>query len=290
MAMASNSEVVDVSCPRGVSYKSRGGRSKEPRIRRPAGGIAAGPAAGKTASDSRRCVDGNSATDLAARIAIAAAVCGLLASGNRRPRTSRPRPAAKTPRAGGCHAALAEVRRLGRLQAGRRARRRPGLAPSRHARNVRLHPQHEGARSRSSPPTRRRSWSTRDCSGSAPSRATRPSSCPSSSRRPAPRSTSRSSGATRTERCKRPGPRIGSATCKTGKAMTYPWVFAGSRFWTDEETGKQYYQAEGGDFICVSNFGTADARHPGRRARNRTTRWNSKRSPNGSRRSARRCG
>ena len=39
--------------------------------------------------------------------------------------------------------------------------------------------------------------------------------------------------------------------------MTYPWVFAGSRFWTDEETGKQYYQAEGGDFICVSNFGTA---------------------------------
>jgi len=44
---------------------------------------------------------------------------------------------------------------------------------------------------------------------------------------------------------------------KTGKAMTYHWVFAGSRFWTDEETGRQYYQAEGGDFICVSNFGTA---------------------------------
>jgi hypothetical protein len=44
---------------------------------------------------------------------------------------------------------------------------------------------------------------------------------------------------------------------KTGKAMTYPWVFAGSRFWTDEETGEQHYQAEGGDFICVSNFGTA---------------------------------
>ena len=43
----------------------------------------------------------------------------------------------------------------------------------------------------------------------------------------------------------------------TGKAMTHPWVFAGSRFWTDEETGKQYYQAEGGDFICVSNFSTA---------------------------------
>jgi hypothetical protein len=44
---------------------------------------------------------------------------------------------------------------------------------------------------------------------------------------------------------------------RTGKAMTHPWVFAGSRFWTDEETGKQYYQAEAGDFICVSNFGTA---------------------------------
>jgi len=44
---------------------------------------------------------------------------------------------------------------------------------------------------------------------------------------------------------------------RTGKAMTHPWVFAGSRFWTDEETGKRYYQAEGGDFICVSNFGTA---------------------------------
>jgi hypothetical protein len=44
---------------------------------------------------------------------------------------------------------------------------------------------------------------------------------------------------------------------KTGEAMAYPFVFTGSRFWTDEETGKQYYQAEGGDFICVSNFGTA---------------------------------
>jgi hypothetical protein len=44
---------------------------------------------------------------------------------------------------------------------------------------------------------------------------------------------------------------------RTQKAMTHPWVFAGSRFWIDEETGKQYYQAEGGDFICVSNFGTA---------------------------------
>ncbi|HJS07727.1 MAG TPA: YdjY domain-containing protein [Pirellulales bacterium] len=44
---------------------------------------------------------------------------------------------------------------------------------------------------------------------------------------------------------------------RTGKAMTHPWVFAGSRFWTDEETGTQHYMAEGGDFICVSNFSTA---------------------------------
>jgi hypothetical protein len=44
---------------------------------------------------------------------------------------------------------------------------------------------------------------------------------------------------------------------RTGREMTHPWVFAGSRFWTDEETGQKYYQAEGGDFICVSNFGTA---------------------------------
>jgi hypothetical protein len=44
---------------------------------------------------------------------------------------------------------------------------------------------------------------------------------------------------------------------RTGRAMAHPFVFAGSAFWTDEETGKRYYQAEGGDFICVSNFSTA---------------------------------
>jgi hypothetical protein len=35
------------------------------------------------------------------------------------------------------------------------------------------------------------------------------------------------------------------------------WLFAGSSFWTDEATGTRYYQAEAGDFICVSNFSTA---------------------------------
>jgi hypothetical protein len=44
---------------------------------------------------------------------------------------------------------------------------------------------------------------------------------------------------------------------RRGKAMTQPFVFAGSSFWTDPETGRQYYQAEAGDFICVSNFSTA---------------------------------
>ncbi len=41
------------------------------------------------------------------------------------------------------------------------------------------------------------------------------------------------------------------------KPMTQPWVFAGSGFWKDPETGKEFYMAESGDFICVSNFTTA---------------------------------
>ena len=44
---------------------------------------------------------------------------------------------------------------------------------------------------------------------------------------------------------------------ETGKAMTLNWVFAGSGFWVDERTGKRHYRAEGGDFICVSNFPSA---------------------------------
>lgn len=41
------------------------------------------------------------------------------------------------------------------------------------------------------------------------------------------------------------------------EALTEPWVFAGSGFWTDPADGKQYYSANGGDMICVSNFSTA---------------------------------
>jgi hypothetical protein len=44
---------------------------------------------------------------------------------------------------------------------------------------------------------------------------------------------------------------------RTGKPMPYKWVFAGSGFWVDEETGERHYQAEDGDLICVSNFATA---------------------------------
>ncbi len=41
------------------------------------------------------------------------------------------------------------------------------------------------------------------------------------------------------------------------KPMAAPWVFAGSGFWKDELTGQERYMAEGGDFICVSNFSSA---------------------------------
>jgi hypothetical protein len=44
---------------------------------------------------------------------------------------------------------------------------------------------------------------------------------------------------------------------RTKQAMTHGWVFAGSGFWTDPQTGQKHYQAEGGDFICVSNFPSA---------------------------------
>jgi hypothetical protein len=44
---------------------------------------------------------------------------------------------------------------------------------------------------------------------------------------------------------------------KTKKAMTHPFIFAGSNFYVDEETGKQFYMAEGGELICVSNFSSA---------------------------------
>jgi len=44
---------------------------------------------------------------------------------------------------------------------------------------------------------------------------------------------------------------------RTAKPMQEDWVFAGSVFWTDPSDGKEYYQADGGDLICLSNFPTA---------------------------------
>ncbi|MEO0531898.1 MAG: YdjY domain-containing protein, partial [Planctomycetota bacterium] len=44
---------------------------------------------------------------------------------------------------------------------------------------------------------------------------------------------------------------------ETGRAMDLPFVFAGSGFWTDPDTKQNHYLAEGGDLICVSNFGAA---------------------------------
>jgi hypothetical protein len=41
------------------------------------------------------------------------------------------------------------------------------------------------------------------------------------------------------------------------KSLEMDWVFAGSTSWTDPEDGKTYYQANSGELICVSNFGTA---------------------------------
>jgi hypothetical protein len=43
----------------------------------------------------------------------------------------------------------------------------------------------------------------------------------------------------------------------TGEPLAVDWVFAGSVFWTDPTDGKEYYQADGGDLICVSNFPSA---------------------------------
>lgn len=44
---------------------------------------------------------------------------------------------------------------------------------------------------------------------------------------------------------------------RTKRAMEHEWVFAGSRFWEDPETGQRHYEAETGEFICVSNFSNA---------------------------------
>jgi hypothetical protein len=44
---------------------------------------------------------------------------------------------------------------------------------------------------------------------------------------------------------------------KTKKAMTETWVFGGSEFWKDPDSGDQVYYGDSGELICLSNFGTA---------------------------------
>jgi hypothetical protein len=43
----------------------------------------------------------------------------------------------------------------------------------------------------------------------------------------------------------------------TQESLDRDWVFAGSTWWTDPQDGREYYQADSGEMICVSNFGTA---------------------------------
>jgi hypothetical protein len=43
----------------------------------------------------------------------------------------------------------------------------------------------------------------------------------------------------------------------TEKQMPYDWVFAGSGFYKDVDTGEQRYLGDSGDLICVANFPTA---------------------------------
>lgn len=43
---------------------------------------------------------------------------------------------------------------------------------------------------------------------------------------------------------------------RTQTELNHPWVFAGSLFWRDEED-REHYAADGGEFICVSNFARA---------------------------------
>lgn len=44
---------------------------------------------------------------------------------------------------------------------------------------------------------------------------------------------------------------------QTKKELDSEWVFGGSSFNVNEETGERYYLANSGDLICVSNFATA---------------------------------
>ncbi len=44
---------------------------------------------------------------------------------------------------------------------------------------------------------------------------------------------------------------------RTKNPVAQDWVFGGSLRWKDEATGTEYYSADGGELVCVSNFGNA---------------------------------
>ena len=43
----------------------------------------------------------------------------------------------------------------------------------------------------------------------------------------------------------------------TKKAMTQRWIFGGSGFWKDPDTGDEIYFGDSGELLCLSNFSTA---------------------------------
>ncbi|MEM9943613.1 MAG: YdjY domain-containing protein [Planctomycetota bacterium] len=43
----------------------------------------------------------------------------------------------------------------------------------------------------------------------------------------------------------------------TGKTLQFDWVFGGSGFWKDPDSGEEIYYGNGGEMICLSNFSTA---------------------------------
>ena len=47
--------------------------------------------------------------------------------------------------------------------------------------------------------------------------------------------------------------------CRTGteETLDVDWVFCGSQWWTDPQTGRDFYTADDGDLVCVSNFSSA---------------------------------
>jgi hypothetical protein len=44
---------------------------------------------------------------------------------------------------------------------------------------------------------------------------------------------------------------------KTKKPLAHQWVFGGSEFWQDPDTGEQVYYGDSGELVCLSNFSTA---------------------------------